>query len=276
MSEGPLVLFDGDVLCYKACKPRWEQKTKGSSKYGFVSLDDDGKREQLDYTEAEDQAYIKESWANFPKVLNEILDACWATDYLMAVKGPTNYRDDMYSEYKANRRSSQPQLKAVVPRIRQLAVLSGYAIEAEYREADDYLRIWANEARAVGREVITASIDKDLHCIPGKHYLIHKQQMITISPEEAQRFYFQQLLKGDPTDNIPGLPGVGDVKALKLIADCRTEEDFQEVVVSNYIAAYGDDWENALLSNGKMIHIQNHLEDWFSIREWPLVQELRG
>jgi 5'-3' exonuclease len=276
MSDGPLVIIDGDVLCYQACKPRWEKKVAANQKYGFVSLDDDGKREQLEYTEAEDQAYMAESWNNFPKVLDEVLDACWATDYLMAVKGPTNYRDDLYGEYKANRRNSQPQLKAIVPRIRQLAVMSGYAIEAEFREADDYIRIWANEAKAAGRDFIIASIDKDLHCIPGKHWLIKKQIMVTISPEEAQRFYYQQLLKGDPTDNIPGLPGIGDVKALKMIEGCRTEADFQEVVVSNYIAGYGDDWENQLLANGKMIHIQNHLEDWFTIREWPLVQELRG
>ena len=55
-----------------------------------------------------------------------------------------------------------------------------------------------------------------MKCIPGKHWLMHKKEMIVVSEEDAMRHYYQQLLKGDPTDNIPGVPRVGEVKAAKI------------------------------------------------------------
>jgi 5'-3' exonuclease len=106
------------------------------------------------------------------------------------------------------------------------------------------------------------------------HYLKEKQVILDISEDDAMRFYYEQLLKGDPTDNIPGVPRVGEVKAKALISDCLTEEDMQERVVSKYVEAYGDDWYNHFLINAKLIHIQSHIDDYFDPRQWPIIQEL--
>lgn len=275
--DSPLVLIDGDVACYNACKPRWQDKTKKVGGFSVISLDDDGSKVPLEYSEEENQKYLEESWNNFPKEIETILEACFADEYLMAVKSPTNFRDDLYCDYKANRRNSQPQLKPIVPRIREMAVMSGMAIPAVNREADDYLRIWANECIAIGRPYIISSIDKDLHCIPGLHHNIKKGTFLNITPEEARRHYFAQLIAGDPTDHIPGVPGMGMVKALKALEGATTLEEYQEIVVDQYFRKFGEeDWYDQLLINGKLIHLQGHVNDWFQLRDWPLVQELRG
>ena len=269
-----LAIIDGDVLCYHACKPRWEKKAKIKDGMSFVSLDDDGKRMSLEFTPEEDQEYLEESWENLKKDLTILLETIYCDEFIMAVKGPDNYRSFMYPEYKLNRHADPTKQNGFVPVLRKLAVREGIAIESVGREADDFIRIWAEEARMSEQDYIICSVDKDLRCISGRHWLMHKKELITVSDEDAIRFFYEQLLKGDPTDNIPGVPRIGEVKASKMLADLDTETDFQEAVASAYIQAYGDDWSSRLLSNGKMLYLQRNLNDYFTISHWPIVQEL--
>jgi 5'-3' exonuclease len=272
-----IAIIDGDVLCYQACLPRWEKKARIQDGFNYISLDEHGKKIPLEYTKEEDREYLEQSWERLKKDLQELLDTVFCTEYLMAVKGPGNYRNLMYPEYKLNRHADPTKQNMFVPVLRKLAVHEDLAIESDGREADDLMRIWAEQAMAAGDDYIICSIDKDLKCIPGKHYLMHKDKKhtIVVSPEEAMRHYYEQLLKGDPTDNIPGVPRVGDVKATKLLAPFSTEEEFQAQVVEQYLIAYGEDlWKDYLLSNAKMIHLQKNANDYFSFDNWPIVREL--
>lgn len=269
-----IALIDGDVLCYQACRARWEKKVKIEDGVSYVRLDDEGKRMTLEWTKEEDREYLEESWENLKKDLQTLLDSVYCTEYLMAVKGPGNFRNLLYPEYKLNRHADPNKQNVFVPVLRRLAAAEDYAIESAGREADDLLRIWAEQARAAGDEYIICSIDKDLKCIPGIHWNMKKNELFTVTEDQATRFYYEQLLKGDPTDNIPGVPRVGEVKASKLLAPFEKEEEFQEIVVDQYINAYGDDWYSYLNSNGKMIYLQKHPDDYFSCREWPVVKEL--
>jgi hypothetical protein len=271
-----IAIIDGDVLCYQACKPRWEKKARIEDGVSFISLDDSGSRIPLEWTKDEDRHYLEESWENLKKDLSSLLDVLFCTEYLMAVKGSGNFRNSLYPEYKLNRHADPNKQNHFVPTLRKLAVAEDLAVEATGREADDLMRMWAEEAIASGDEYVICSIDKDLKCIPGKHYLMHKKEFITVSPDEALRHYYEQLLKGDPTDNIPGVPRVGEVKAKKFLENCQTENEFQEAVVDQYLMAYGDDWKQYLLSNGKMIYLQKHKNDYFKIEDWPIVRELGG
>ena len=83
-----LLLIDGDVLAYMACAKR----KPPDSLNDFESTDDVG------YTAEEDAIYLQESWDNFLKLLNNIRDENWATDFLMAVKSVFNFRNifDIY------------------------------------------------------------------------------------------------------------------------------------------------------------------------------------
>lgn len=281
-----LALIDGDVLCYRACKPRWVKNSRKLGGQAFFDLDDAGKPIPQQYTAEEDAEYLETCWKNFPKELDMLLGELWSTDYLMAVKSPTNFRDVLFDGYKDKRKlaaSTGHQSNPVgrfVPSIRRLAVKAGYAIEAHDREADDYLRIWATEAERAGDPFTVCSIDKDLRCIPGQHLVMgrgqDKHRIIQVSQQEARELYYAQLLAGDPTDSIPGLPGVGLITAKKLLKGCETDAEFQEAVVAQYIAQYDDDWHHNMLINAKLIHLQRDLNDYFSLAEWPLAKSLLG
>lgn len=208
----------------------------------------------------------KKAWEDFKHRLREINEAVWADDQLIAVKGENNYRDTLYPEYKGTRKGD-PGSAIIVKQLRERAVRSGIVVPSYGREADDLLRIWSIEAKNAGHEIVIAANDKDLFCIPGKHYNIRTDKLTTINEQDAERHYWQQILKGDPVDNIPGLPGVGPKKAASLLSDCFTTAEYKARVKELYKQYYKEDWKNYLLSNGKMIHIQQNVNDYFEFKE---------
>jgi len=272
-----LCLIDGDVLCYLACNTeRWKEKVKIEDEVTFVELNVDGKRKPLEFTKDEDRKHLEKSWQNFQRIHQELLEETFCTEYKMAVKGEGNFRNDLFPEYKMNRHRDPTKQNIFVPVLRKLAVAEDMAVEAHGMEADDLMRIWAEEARALGIEYLICSIDKDLKCIPGKHWSMKKRELFDVSEEQALRYYYHQLLKGDPTDNIMGVPGIGEVKATRILAPFSTEEDFQEQVVEQYIAIYDDNWEKELLFTGRMVYLKKSIDDHFTLDNWPVVQSLKG
>lgn len=269
-----VLLIDGDVLAHIACKDKWAW----IQKFRKIPLAERTKyppKEGYELTKAEEAKYFQESYGYFKYHLKSIQEQMFSNIFLMAVKGKTNYRDDLYSEYKANRKK-KANPNHTISSIRELAVIEGLAIHAEHREADDLLKIWANECDAIGVNYIVCTNDKDLNTIPKKHFNVKTNEFTNISEEYSIRFYYEQLLMGDPVDNIPGLPRIGPETAPKLVAHCKTIDEFQETVVELYMEKFGDEWENYLLSNGKMLHIQNHWNDYFTLTDWPIVQAFRA
>jgi len=251
------------------------KKAKIEEGISYIKLDENGKRIPLEFTKEEDRYYLEESWDNFKKKLQELLDEVFCEEYLMAVKGENNYRNLIMPSYKMNRHTDPNKQNRFVPTLRKLAIAEDLAVAADGMEADDLIRIWAEEARAKDIDYVICSIDKDLKCIPGQHYSMKVKKLFTISEKEAIRHYYCQLLKGDPTDNVLGVPRVGEVKAERILNLCKDEEEYQEAVVEQYMLAYGDGWYEQLLVNGRMIHLMKHTNDFFNPAVWPVVRELR-
>jgi 5'-3' exonuclease len=273
VNSGILAIIDGDIICHNACPYRPDFLAKNDT--AVITYDTDGHQIHPEMSTPDKRKYLEKSWHNFQVQFNELIEDVFCTDYVMAVKGEDNYRDIIYPDYKANRKRNPRGRNPFVPIIRQLAVAEDLAVNAHGREADDLVRIWANEAKAAGRDFIICTSDKDLKCIPGKYYNITKKELSVISKEEACRHFYEQLLKGDPTDNIPGIPGIGPVKATNTLKDLNDEQAFQEAIVEQYLIAFGPDlWHEALLLNGKLLNIQNHVEDFWDISHWPIIQEL--
>jgi len=275
MTKPTVLLIDGDVICHIACKDKWHWLQK-QRKVPSALWEKSPPKEGYELTDAEEIKYLRESWRHLEVHLQTLCEKLFITEYLAALKAPTNFRDDLYPDYKKHRKN-KPNGNVTVQLLRDLWLEKDErAILAHGREADDYLRIWAKEVESVGGKYIIGSIDKDLRCIEGLHYNLKTNELTTVTPYDALKLYYEQLLKGDPTDNIPGLPRVGDIRAAEILSACTTEEEFQEEVILAYMNSYGDDWEDYLLSNGKMIHLQSNENDYFSLNNWPLACMLRA
>jgi 5'-3' exonuclease len=266
-----LALIDGDVLAHLACPTRNEI----NGDCILHRYNEQGQRIAPVFSKKEDAKHMEDCWDNFQYRLEELLNSLFTNNYLMAVKSDENFRDFLYPDYKLQRKN-KPNQNVFVPAVRTMAIMSDLAVEAVGREADDLVRIWSVQARNVNEETVVCTIDKDLKCLPGRYYDIKNRVLTLITDEFATRFFYEQLLKGDPTDNIPGVPGIGPVKAQKLLEKFSSEEEYQEVIVDTYIKAFGDAWLEYLLSNGKLLYLQKHEHDFFRCRSWPIVQELLG
>jgi DNA polymerase-1 len=147
----------------------------------------------------------------------------------------------------------------------QRIVEEGLAIPSDGMEADDMVRIKAIQCAEAEQEHTIVHIDKDLDCIPGKHYNPRKETFYEIDPDAADLFYWTQMLKGDPTDNLPGLPKVGPKKAEKMLKGVPLDRRKQRVFAA-YRAKYGRvDWKEKLLETANGIHILRSPDDYFKV-----------
>jgi 5'-3' exonuclease len=207
----------------------------------------------------------EEASNNFKELFTAINEDLFAEDYVMALGGPDNFRVDLYDEYKANRsksKSTRPEwfldLKSDIANEYENCILTDYC------EADDMVRTWAEDCRKGGKDFVVVSVDKDLDCIEGKHYNPRKSELYEVNNFDADRHYWKQILMGDSTDNIPGLPGIGPKKAEKLLDE--TPKEFKQTVCAAYADYYGKDkGYEYLIANGRLIHIWRHIGDYFKI-----------
>ena len=120
-------------------------------------------------------------------------------------------------------------------------------------EADDLVSV-INEMYP---EVIVCSPDKDLRQLPGTLFDYKKNQLIEISSFDAMKHLYTQLLTGDVSDNVKGVPGLGEAKVSKLFDGLTEEIEFATVVKDQfnkyYGAYYGDIIENQTYDTIKML-----------------------
>ncbi|MEF8792315.1 DNA polymerase I [Thiohalorhabdus sp.] len=141
-------------------------------------------------------------------------------------KGPT-FRVDLFEDYKANRPPMPEDLAEQLPYIHRLAAAFGLPVLVEDGvEADDVIGTLAAQAETLGREVMIVTGDKDMaQLVDDKTLLLDtmKDRLINedavrerwgVGPEAVADFL---ALVGDKVDNIPGVPGVGEKTAAKLL-----------------------------------------------------------
>lgn len=171
-------------------------------------------------------AYACRSARSFCQDVMHSLNVEGADIYLT---GKDNYRKaygDEEHPYKGNRSSDKPHHFV---KLREYMVDTLGAIVIDGEEADDKLGILGY----AGTHVI-CTIDKDLNGVPGWHYNWKTRSAYMVSPEDADRFFYTQLLTGDSTDNIPGLYKRVGVKASKAMKD-EIGEMFEPAEMYNYV-----------------------------------------
>ena len=161
--------------------------------------------------------------------MNEILKETGAMKTLVAVKGRGNFRHDIYSKYKANRKELDGELKEALRYGHQYMVDYHGAVMANGMEADDLVAIWAAECRNDNLDYTVVGIDKDLLQIPGHHYNFVKHTHSDVSPAEGRYNLMVQCLTGDTSDNIPGVKGIGPVKAKKILSGIPVSRQWTRV-----------------------------------------------
>jgi hypothetical protein len=183
------------------------------------------------------------------------------------LSGPGNYREKLatYRPYKGNRTEAKPEHYQV---IRDYLTQIWNAKVVDGREADDETSILAHRFRKRRQKYVIASIDKDLHQIPGIHYDYRLKQQVTVDEEEARIVLWRQALSGDTTDNIPGACGIGAVKAQKMVEGWIDEGwpdqamwDFTVDLYRMQAASKGcyycaKDAEKAAMENMRLVYLQ--------------------
>ncbi|MDR1297951.1 MAG: DNA polymerase I [Deltaproteobacteria bacterium] len=151
-----------------------------------------------------------------------------------------NRRHEMYAGYKANRPRMEPDLAEQQPKIRELVRLLGLAgLEKPGFEADDLIASMCRLAVSEGRKVVIVSGDKDFYQLlsadvsmydpdPKKNSALTAEDFRARFGLEPEAFLDVQALMGDSSDNIPGVPKVGEKTALKLVSDYGTLEGVYE------------------------------------------------
>ena len=152
-----------------------------------------------------------------------------ACDHIVVVfdAARRNFRNEIYPEYKANRRETPPELIPQFPLIREACEALNVAwIEKEGYEADDLIATFSRIAKEKGIKTRIISADKDLMQLMDNNTALYdpmKKKEITLE-DVFQKFGVTpdkvvevQSLMGDSTDNIPGASGIGPKTAASLI-----------------------------------------------------------
>ena len=171
--------------------------------------------------------------------------------------GAPTLRTDAFLDYKANREETPPDIKISVPYIKE--IIKGFNIpifECEGYEADDVIGTLSKKAEKEGFITYMMTPDKDFGQLVTDNILIYKpakggEPAKVMGPKEVcEKFGIarpEQVIDilglwGDASDNIPGIPGIGEKTAAKLIA----EYDSVENIISNADKLKGKMRENVI------------------------------
>ncbi len=153
---------------------------------------------------------VEEARNNFDGMIGRIFDRFDTKEHVLTFSEGVNFRLGIDSSYKLSRVGQRKPL--CYAQLRR-------DIEQDYRclaydtlEADDVMGILATKP---GKRSIIVSQDKDMRTIPATIW--NGKDLLTVSEAEADHWHLTQTLIGDAADGYPGCPGVGPVKAEKLL-----------------------------------------------------------
>lgn len=191
--------------------------------------------------------------------VNFILSTTESSHALFFIKGAKNFRKEIATikPYKGNR---------IPKRIKWLEPCY-YILETRYRaiaahgaEADDYIASAVKYFQQLNVPYIICSHDKDLKQIQGEHLDLNEFDIINITEQEAAYRLFFQIMTGDSSDNIQGIPKIGPKTAEKILAEVTpTHDGYLLGCINTYKNVYGDNWPQYFAENYRLVHLKTDI-----------------
>jgi len=217
-----LYLIDGHALAYRT----------------FFALTAGGGSERLQTSQGEPTAGVY----GFTSVILRLLDEEKPEYLAVAFDAGHSFRDTLFSGYKATRAKMPSDLSIQMARIRQLVDAFGFPrLELEGYEADDVLGSIARHAVAEGFGVKIITGDRDLLQLVDDRVIVNLsgmrlsdakdytpegvRQYLGVRPDQIVDY---KALVGDTSDNIPGVPGIGEKTAISLLESYDTLDAIYE------------------------------------------------
>lgn len=216
-----IALIDGDIVAYRcAVSTILEGEAKVPAPFGIIK-------------------------ARANEMLHGIFAGVNTQEYKIWVSGDSNFRYDLFPQYKANRKAPKP---VHLEDLKEYLVTDWGARVADGIEADDALAI---DAEALP-ECVICSIDKDMKQVPGFHYNFVKGSLEWVTVQQGMVNFYRQMLIGDSSDNVKGVDGIGPVKAARHIPD-----DIWWRTAFDVVRKLFNDDERFLLT-GDLLHLQRY------------------
>ncbi len=234
------ILVDGDLVVFRSAFAA--EKAHYTIRYRYTANDEmftqqfDTSRELEDFvklnhiTDYEKERYrivepVEAVYRNLDGLMEQIMSATSCQTPIVYLTGRGNFRRMITPSYKANRDPTMRPRFEVEAREYLTRRYRAYTIPGI--EADDSIGLEMDE------ESVCVSLDKDLDMLAGNHYNWVRDEFYAITPEQAHTNLYCQMLMGDTADNVFGVPGIGPVKAHKLL-DAMNETAQREVVRAFY------------------------------------------
>lgn len=227
-------LIDGDVLIYRAIHKSEKDNTKPND--------------------------------TFDSIMKQVKIDTACQEYTLHVSGKGNFRREIeqpYTVYKGQRKEKPPQFRE----LKEYVIKTYNPVMHDGLEADDTISIEASKYIKINQLYMLITIDKDLKTIGGLFYNLMHNNLIAVSKIDAIEFFHEQLLTGDSVDNIPGIEGIGKVKATNILKDKTIKEQFESIIAA-YKTHYKKDHRNRLEVMGKMLYLLKDIDDKWTINFW--------
>lgn len=180
---------------------------------------------------------IQESIVELDNRISSILLRTKADNFIICLSSSSYFRKDIDPLYKDKRKPST---------LKFIRTLKNYLVEnykgliIQYLEADDIVSWLLNHPPLKEVDKVISAVDKDvIKQNQGTFYNYGKDEFVETSAREAVDFMFTQLITGDSTDNIKGIPGKGEVFAKSKIVPGNVKGNLL-TVFSEYINHYGN------------------------------------
>lgn len=235
------------------------------------------------YCAGNDETTPAEARARCRDKVEAMLKASGAEKLLILLTGSGGHKGHRYAvarikPYQGQRsNSNRPKNWQALRTMLELGDFGPVHIDYD-READDRFGQYGHAAPDL---TVHGTQDKDMRMVPGWHIDWKDNQIFYLAPDQfaavwkdklyGEKWFWHQMLHGDPTDNIPGLPRAygklcGPVTAAKMLDEAANREQAFGIVARAYHSHYGDRFFTEMVEQGVLLWMRRgDKADWFDV-----------